>query len=181
MHVEALQVLPTVLDALQVRAPILVGHSDGGSIALLHAGGVVPPVRGVVVMAPHLFVEDVALDGIRRTVAAYRTTDLRTRLARFHDDVDGVFAGWSDIWLHPDFRAWNIEEYLSSIPCPVMALQGEDDEYGSFDQIDRIARQAKDVDRVKLADCRHSPHKDQPAAVIEAVAGFVDRILDRQQ
>lgn len=178
MHVEALQVLPAVLDALQVRAPILVGHSDGGSIALLHAGGVVPPVRGVVVMAPHLFVEDVALDGIRRTVAAYRTTDLRTRLARFHDDVDGVFAGWSDIWLHPDFRAWNIEAFVSAITGPILAIQGEDDEYATMEQIDRIARLAADVELVKLADCRHSPHKDQPTAVIEAIAGFVARLLD---
>lgn len=178
MHVEALQILPAVLDALQLRAPILVGHSDGGSIALIHAGGTPAPVRGVVVMAPHLYVEDVALEGIRRTVDAYRTTDLRARLARFHADVDGVFAGWSDIWLHPDFRDWNIEAFVSAIPCPVMAIQGEDDEYATMDQIDRIARLAPDVDLVKLADCRHSPHKDQADAVVEAIAGFVARLLD---
>jgi len=99
-------------------------------------------------------------------------------LAKHHADVDAAFWGWNDIWLHPDFRAWNIEEYVPRILCPVLALQGEDDEYGTMAQIERIAAQAPDVELVKLADCRHSPHKDQPAAVIDAVGEFVSRILE---
>ena len=105
-------------------------------------------------------------------------TDLIQRLGRYHADAATVFEAWQRIWLSPEFRAWNIEEYLPRIACPVMAIQGEDDEYGTLDQIDRIAGQARDVDLVKLADCRHSPHKDQPAAVIDAVVGFVARVLD---
>jgi pimeloyl-ACP methyl ester carboxylesterase len=132
-------------------------------------------------MAPHVLVEDVTLKGIRDALELAARSDLLQRLGRHHADAGAVFKAWHQIWLSLAFRSWNIEEYLPSIPCPVMALQGEDDEYGSFDQIDRIARQAKDVDRVKLADCRHSPHKDQTAAVIDAVTGFVARILDSRE
>jgi pimeloyl-ACP methyl ester carboxylesterase len=107
---------------------------------------------------------------------AYETTDLRSRLARHHADVDSAFLGWNRIWLHPDFRAWNIESYLSSIACPVLAIQGEDDEYGTMEQMRRIGAQVRDVELLALEDCRHSPHKDQPGAVIEAITRFVDRI-----
>lgn len=175
MHHEALDVLPALLDALNVDRPFLFGHSDGGSISLIHAGGAGRALSGVVVLAPHVFVEDVALVNIRHAGEAYRLGDLRSRLARHHADVDSAFHGWNDIWLHPDFRDWNIERYLPAIACPVLAIQGEDDEYGTMAQLDRIAAGAKDVDLVKLADCRHSPHKDQPDAVIDAVTGFVAR------
>jgi pimeloyl-ACP methyl ester carboxylesterase len=178
MHDEALVTLPALLDALGVDAPFLFGHSDGASIALIHAGGAHRPLAGIIVMAPHVLVEDVSVTSIEQAKVAYERTDLRSRLGRYHTDVDSAFRGWNDIWLHPDFRAWNIEEYLPTIACPVMAIQGEDDEYGTMDQIERIARGAPDVDLVRLADCRHSPHKDQPEAVIDAVAGFVSRILD---
>jgi pimeloyl-ACP methyl ester carboxylesterase len=178
MHDEALTALPALLDALGVEAPFLFGHSDGGSIALIHAGGAHRPLAGIIVMAPHVLVEEVSVTSIEQAKVAYKTTDLKNRLGRYHADVDSAFWGWNDIWLHPEFRHWNIEEYLPTIACPVMAIQGEDDEYGTMDQIERIARGARDVDLVKLADCRHSPHKDQPEAVIEAVAGFVTRILD---
>jgi pimeloyl-ACP methyl ester carboxylesterase len=178
MHDEALVALPALLDALGVDAPFLFGHSDGGSIALIHAGGAGRPLAGIIVMAPHVLVEEVSVTSIEQAKVAYRNTDLKSRLGRYHADVDSTFRGWNDIWLHPEFRNWNIEEYLPTIACPVMAIQGEDDEYGTMDQIERIARGAPDVDLVKLADCRHSPHKDQPEAVIEAVAGFVARILD---
>lgn len=178
MHDEALVTLPALLDALGVEAPFLFGHSDGGSIALIHAGGAHRPLAGIIVMAPHVLVEEVSVTSIEQAKLAYRDTDLKSRLGRYHADVDSAFWGWNDIWLHPEFRHWNIEEYLPTIACPVMAIQGEDDEYGTMDQIERIGRGAQDVDLVKLADCRHSPHRDQPEAVIEAVAGFVTRILD---
>ncbi|WP_407279160.1 alpha/beta hydrolase [Aromatoleum evansii] len=178
MHDEGLKVLPALLDALQLDRPILLGHSDGGSIALICAGGTATPLSGVILMAPHVLVEDISVKSIAQAKLAWQSTDLPARLGKYHHDVEAAFWGWNDIWLHPDFRAWNIEEYLPKVACPVLAIQGEDDEYGTMDQIDRIAAQARDVDLVKLADCRHSPHKDQPAAVIEAVGEFVNRILD---
>ncbi|WP_374477243.1 alpha/beta fold hydrolase [Zoogloea sp.] len=179
MHEEALETLPALLDALDVEKPFLFGHSDGGSISLIHAGGAGRDLTGVIVMAPHVFVEEVALVNIRVADEAYRMGDLRSRLARHHGDVDSAFRGWNDIWLHPEFRDWNIEGYLPTIPCPVLAIQGEDDEYGTMEQLERIARGARDVELVKLADCRHSPHKDQPEAVIAAVTGFVADLLAR--
>jgi pimeloyl-ACP methyl ester carboxylesterase len=178
MHDEGLTVLPAVLDALEIARPILFGHSDGGSIALICAGGTATQLSGVIAMAPHVMVEDISVTSIAQAKLAWQTTDLPARLGKHHADVDAAFQGWNDIWLHPDFRAWNIEEYLPRIDCPVLAIQGEDDEYGTMAQIDRIAAQARDVELVKLADCRHSPHKDQPEAVIAAVGEFIARILD---
>ena len=176
MHDEALIVLPQLLDALAIDEPVLFGHSDGGSIALIHAAASGRPVAGLALMAPHLFVEDIAVASIAAAGDAWRTTDLRARLARYHDDVDAAFTGWNDIWLHPDFRAWNIEDCARALTCPVLAMQGQDDEYGSLDQIRSIARAAPDVEMVELADCRHSPHRDQPDAVLAALARFVDRL-----
>jgi pimeloyl-ACP methyl ester carboxylesterase len=178
MHDEGLTVLPALLDALEIERPILFGHSDGGSIALICAGGTATPLSGVIAMAPHVMVEDLSVTSIAQAKVAWQTTDLPARLGKHHADVEAAFWGWNDIWLHPDFRAWNIEEYLPHIDCPVLAIQGEDDEYGTMAQIDRIAVQARDVELVKLADCRHSPHKDQPEAVIAAVGEFIARILD---
>jgi pimeloyl-ACP methyl ester carboxylesterase len=180
MHDEALVVLPSLIDALKLERPFLFGHSDGGSIALIHAGAARQELSGVIAMAPHVLVEDVSVASIAAAKATYETTDLRERLARYHQNVDSAFWGWNDIWLHPDFRTWNIEAYLPAISCPLLAIQGEDDEYGSMAQVNLIAQGAPDVDLVKLADCRHSPHKDQPEAVIAAVADFVARILDAQ-
>lgn len=176
MHDEGLAVLPALLAELDLERPILFGHSDGGSIALICAGGTDTPLAGVIAMAPHVLVEDISVSSIAQAKVAWATTDLPARLGKYHHDVEAVFRGWNDIWLHPDFRAWNIEEYLPRIAVPVMAIQGEDDEYGTMDQIERIAAQAKDVELVKLADCRHSPHKDQPQAVIDAVVEFVERM-----
>lgn len=178
MHDEALKALPELLDKLAIDSPILFGHSDGASIALIHAGGCPRPVSGVVAMAPHVMVENVSVDSIAAAKVAYGSTDLPKRLGRYHDDVDGAFWGWNRIWLHPDFRAWNIEDCVTPITVPVLAIQGEDDEYGTMEQIERIARLGRDVELVKLADCRHSPHKDQPEAVIAAVSEFVARLLD---
>ena len=176
MHEEALQALPELLDKLGIERPILFGHSDGASIALIHAGGAQRPLAGVVVMAPHVMVEDITIRSIEAAREAYATTDLREKLARYHADVDSAFRGWNDIWLDPAFREWNIEEYLPRIRCPVLAIQGEDDEYGTMEQLERIRRAVPDVELLKLADCRHSPHRDQPQAVIDALVRFVARI-----
>jgi pimeloyl-ACP methyl ester carboxylesterase len=176
MHDEALMALPELLDKLEVQRPILFGHSDGGSIALIHAGGSGRPVAGVIAMAPHVVIEDISIKSIMAAKQTYESTDLKIRLSRYHAHPDSAFWGWNDIWLRPEFRNWNIEEFLPSIMCPILAIQGEDDEYGTMQQIDLIARFASDVDLLKLTDCRHSPHLDQPEAVIEAAIRFVDRI-----
>lgn len=178
MHDEGLVVLPALLAGLGLERPILFGHSDGGSIALICAGGTATPLTGLILMAPHVMVEDLSVASIAQAEVAWQNTDLRQRLGKYHADVEAAFRGWNDIWLHPDFRAWNIEETLAAIRCPVLAIQGEDDEYGTMAQIERIAAQVADVDLVKLADCRHSPHKDQPEAVLAAVSAFVTRLLD---
>src|SRR5260370_22884898 len=158
MHVEALETLPALRAALAIADPILVGQSDGASIALIHAGAGRWPVRGLILEAPHVFVEDVPVASIAAAKEAYRTTDLRPRLARYHGDVDGAFRGWNDIWLNPAFRAWSVEEYLSGIACPALAIQGADDEYGTLAQLAAIERGVKGaVERLVLANCRHSP------------------------
>jgi pimeloyl-ACP methyl ester carboxylesterase len=176
MHREALESLPELLANLEVRDPVLVGHSDGGSIALIHAA-VHRGVAGVVAMAPHVFVEDVSVASIAEAKTAFQTTDLPQKLGRYHADAGKTFWGWNDIWLHPDFRAWNIEECLPKISCPVLAIQGFDDEYGTMAQLEAIARQAGGpVELLRLANCRHSPHRDQPAVVIEAMSRFIDRL-----
>jgi pimeloyl-ACP methyl ester carboxylesterase len=137
MHEQAFEVLPPLFAALRIERPWLFGHSDGGSIALLYASRC--PVGGLVVLAPHIFTEDMGLASIAAARTAYETTDLRQRLARYHADVDSAFRGWNDVWLDPAFRAWNIEAALDAIDCPVLAVQGEDDEYGTLEQIRGIA------------------------------------------
>jgi pimeloyl-ACP methyl ester carboxylesterase len=176
MHDEALVVLPELLDRLAIARPILVGHSDGGSIALIHAGSGVRPVAGVVTLAAHVLVEEISVTSIAAAKTAYEATDLRAKLARYHADVDSAFWGWNRIWLAPGFRAWNIEDCLPRIACPVLAIQGEDDEYGTMEQMRRIGAQVPDVELLALQDCRHSAHRDQPEAVVEAIVRFVDRV-----
>ena len=177
MHDEALVALPELLDKLGIDRPVLVGHSDGGSIALIHAGGAGRNVAGLILMAPHVFVEDISIASIAQAKVAFETTDLGQKLGKYHRDPVKTFRGWNDIWLHPDFRSWNIEDCLPHIRCPILAIQGEDDEYGTMAQIEAIAAQATgspDVELLKLADCRHSPHRDQTAAVIDAIGRFTD-------
>ena len=176
MHSEALVALPELLDTLAIDRPILVGHSDGGSIALIFAGAGERPASGVVTLAAHVMVEDISVASIAAAKTAYATTDLRARLAHYHADADSAFLGWNRIWLAPEFRAWNIEEYLPRIACPVLAIQGEDDEYGTKEQMRRIGAQVRDVELLALQDCRHSAHRDQPQAVIDAITHFVDRV-----
>ena len=179
MHEEALETLPALRGALGIADPILVGHSDGASIALIHAGAGRWPMRGLILEAPHVFVEDVSIASIAAAREAYATTDLRARLARYHDDVDGAFRGWNDIWLDPAFRRWNIESYLSAIDCPTLVIQGEDDEYGTTAQLDAIAAKiGGPAETLLLPDCKHSPHRDQPEATLAAMARFVARAAE---
>ncbi|HZL59705.1 MAG TPA: alpha/beta hydrolase [Stellaceae bacterium] len=177
MHREALEDLPALRQALGLNNPILVGHSDGASIALIHAGAGKWPVRALIVEAPHVFVEDISIKGIRDAKIAYDGGELKRRLARYHDDVEDTFRGWNDVWLSPEFRGWNIEEYLAGIACPILALQGRDDEYGTLAQLDAVGNQVKSsFERLVLPNSRHSPHRDQERAVLEAMARFIARV-----
>jgi pimeloyl-ACP methyl ester carboxylesterase len=174
MHEEALKVLPRLLDALGVERPLLVGHSDGGSISLIHAASSGRPVHGLVLMAPHVFVEPVCTASIAKVRESYLTTDLKQRLAKYHAHVDDAFLGWADTWLLPEFEAWSIEDLVPSITQPMLLIQGLDDEYGTLKQLDRIeARARAPVQRLELASCGHSPHRDQEAAVLDAIVSFV--------
>jgi pimeloyl-ACP methyl ester carboxylesterase len=173
MHRQANEVLPALLAALGIERPWLLGHSDGGSIALLHAASFPENLRGVIVVAPHIFVEDISVASIRIARDAYLSQGLRERLARYHADVDSAFWGWNDIWLDPAFRDWNIEAELGRIRCPVLAAQGEDDEYGTLEQIYGIARKAPQTKILVLPQCGHSPHRDRPEALIQEAGNFI--------
>jgi pimeloyl-ACP methyl ester carboxylesterase len=174
MHSQAYELLPALRGALRIEQPAwLLGHSDGGSIALLHGAQHPEAVAGLVLMAPHLFVEDLSVSSIERTRELFRTTELAQRLARHHDDVGSAFWGWNDIWLDPAFRSWNIEAEVARIRCPVLAIQGIDDEYGTLEQIHRIRRQLPAAQLLELPDCGHSPHRDQPERVLAATVDFV--------
>ena len=180
MHDEALIALPQLLESLGVKNPILLGHSDGASISLIHAGAG-RPVRGVIVEAPHVFVEEHGGHGIRAAGEAFRTTDLPQKLAKHHRDAAKTFYGWYDVWMSGEFPKWNIEASLSGIRCPVMAIQGEDDAYGTMAQLERIARQVSGpCELVELADCAHTPHKEQPEKTLAAVTRFINQILGKE-
>ena len=169
-HEEALDVLPELLLALDAPEPILVGHSDGGSIALIHAA--YHRVTGLVLLAPHVFVEKITLAAIRRTREAYLRDGLRERMARHHDDPDAAFWGWCDVWLDPEFPEWSIEEEARRLRAPALLIQGADDPYGTLDQLDRIeARATGRVERLVVPG-GHSPHLEQPEAVVARVARF---------
>jgi pimeloyl-ACP methyl ester carboxylesterase len=173
MHDEGLIVLPALLDRARVERALFLGHSDGASIALIFGGTYPERVRGMVLLAPHVFVEDRSLEGITAIAQSYREGPLRERLARHHRDVDRTFFGWNDIWLDGSFRDWNIEEYLPSIAAPVIMMQGRNDEYGTMAQLDAIERGLRvRADRIELDDCGHSPQRDRPEAVESVVAAF---------
>lgn len=175
MHDEALNVLPAVIERFKLQEVILFGHSDGASIAIIYAGAQRGSVRGLVLEAPHVFVEPICVESIQRIAKAHETTDLHKRLARYHgDNTDTMFRTWTDVWLRPEFLRWNIEEYLPAITSPVLIVQGEDDEYGTVRQVDAIVTQVTGpASSLVLPRCGHSPHSDQPDKVLEAVSRFV--------
>jgi pimeloyl-ACP methyl ester carboxylesterase len=179
MHRQAHDVLPAFLDVLEIDAAErdrmwLVGHSDGGSIALLYAAAFPKALSGVIVVAPHVIVEQKSVDAIAEAKVAYETSDFREKLARYHDDVDSAFYGWNDIWLNPDFRRWDITGVLASIECPLLALQGYDDEYGTMAQIDLIQQHVGHARLTKLTDCGHSPHRQAGALLNNEIAAFIN-------
>jgi pimeloyl-ACP methyl ester carboxylesterase len=171
MHHEALTVLPRLLEGLGIQNPVLIGHSDGGTIALIHASQ--HPVAACVVMAPHVMVEDISVHAIAQAREAFLQGSLKERLAKFHADVDGAFWQWNDVWLSSEFRGFDIRKEIESMTAPLLAIQGEDDAYGTMAQIDDIAVHVPHAERVKLASCGHSPHRDQPAQVNAAIAQFL--------
>lgn len=171
MHQEAWEVLPALLGALNTPAPILLGHSDGGSIALLHASRF--PVHGCIVMAPHVVVEEISIGAIDQARQAFLGGDLRQRLAAYHADVDAAFWQWNDAWLNPAFRSFDIRSDCRHIAAPVLALQGLDDPYGTLRQIDEIAPTAGHFETEKLAACGHSPHRDRTEYTTERIVRFL--------
>jgi pimeloyl-ACP methyl ester carboxylesterase len=179
MHEEARNVLPKLLDAIGFRRGLLLGHSDGASIAAIYAGSVADHrVRGLVLIAPHFFTEDMGIAEIARARKAYASTDLRERLERWHADVDNAFGGWNDAWLDPAFRAWDITETLAYIRVPILIVQGEDDQYGTQRQIE-VAREECycPVEVALLPGVRHAPHREAPARLLAAVSEFTNRLL----
>ena len=175
---EALDVLPEVLDTIGFQRGILMGHSDGATIAAIYAGSVLDHrVRGLVLMAPHFFTEPMGLAEIARTCNAYASGDLRDRMAKYHRDPENTFRGWNDSWLHPDFAAWNVADVIDYLRIPTLAIQGRDDPYGTLAQIDEVeTRSYAPVDMLVLKDCGHAPHLDHPLAVLDAVAEFSRRL-----
>ena len=180
MTAQARDILPALLDALDIgtlerKRMWVIGHSDGGSIALLYAAIHPAALAGAVVIAPHVFVEDISVESIAQTKQLYETTDLRSKLSRYHADVDSAFYGWNDIWLNPAFRDWRIVDELAGIKQPLLAVQGHDDNYGTMTQIDTIGERVPHAQLAKLDACGHSPHRDAPDALNEAIAAFISR------
>ena len=176
MHDEALQVLPALLQAAEIRDYILFGHSDGASIALIFAGGTdASGLRAMILEAPHVYAETRCLHSIRAAKIAFKKGELRDRLAKYHGaNVNCAFYGWADPWTDPEFEIWDLREYLDRIGVPILLLQGEDDEYGTSDQLTAIEQAVPvEVNSVLLADCGHSPHGDQPAMVLNAASNFI--------
>lgn len=188
LHDEALHALPELLTKLSVENPILLGHSDGASIALIYSGmnGAGPSgvgangaaanrrVRGLIVIAPHVFIEHASVTGVAAAKVAFETTDFAEKLARHHRDTESAFLGWSNIVLNPDFHSWNIEEYVSRIACPVLAVQGVNDEYATLAHLDAISRLTQaPVERLHLSNCGHSPHRERPEELLNAVSAFI--------
>ena len=174
MHHEALVVLPELLRQLDIARPILLGHSDGGTIALLHAAQ--HPVVACIVMAPHVMVEDISVSAIAQATETYQHGPLRQRLAPFHADVDCAFWQWNDAWLNPAFRSYDIRPEIASITAPLLAIQGEDDAYGTLAQIDEIAQQVPHTRLLKLPACGHSPQRDQSEAVVQGIEAFLQSV-----
>jgi len=179
MHREALDILPKLLEAIGFRRGILLGHSDGASIAAIYAGGVQDHrIRAIALMAPHFIVEDISVTSIAEIKTAYETTNLREKLARWHGDVDNAFYGWNGAWLDPAFRAWDISEYLAYIRVPVAIIQGADDQYGTIRQVEIAQEECYcPVDVTMLAGAGHSPHREAAGATLDAISEFANAVL----
>jgi pimeloyl-ACP methyl ester carboxylesterase len=179
MHHEAFEVLPRLLEIFDIHRPVLFGHSDGGSIALIYAGSGLAAPTALVVEAPHVFVEDLTVASIAEARNSYRSSNLRARLGRHHGaNVDILFDSWTDVWLSDEFRDWNIEEYLPRITCPTLVIQGGDDKYGTVKQVDAIrAGVSGTIEALLLDACGHSPHIDRRDAVEAASVGFLERLV----
>jgi pimeloyl-ACP methyl ester carboxylesterase len=179
MHTEALEVLPKLLDQIGFRRGLLLGHSDGASIAAIYAGSHQDHrVEGVAMIAPHFIVEDISVASIAKIKTAYETTELKAKLARWHRDVDNAFYGWNGAWLNPQFRDWDISEYLAYIRVPVAIVQGVDDEYGTMRQV-QIAREECycPVDVTVIPGAGHAPHREAPGATLDAIREFANAVL----
>jgi pimeloyl-ACP methyl ester carboxylesterase len=176
MHHEGEVVLPELLDKLGIARPILLGHSDGGSIALIFAGRYPRRPRALILEAPHIFVEELGVTSITKAKLNYQATELQRKLKRYHEHADATFWGWNDIWLDPQFRSWNIEEYLPAIRCPILCIQGEEDEYGTVRQLEAIKAGAQATQILLLRNCKHSPHRDQPEATLQRIVQFVAEV-----
>jgi pimeloyl-ACP methyl ester carboxylesterase len=183
MHDEADRVLPEILDRFDVERCVIVGHSDGASIALLAAGGAAHTasrIAGLVLLAPHVFVEDVTIDAIEAAREAYLHSHLRRRLARYHDHVDNAFYGWNDVWLSPGFRSWDITDRLATITCPVALVQGRADPYGTTAQLDAIAAGVRGpVDRTVIDGVGHAPHVEAPELTVAATVALIREVATR--
>ena len=182
MHDEALKVLPEILESLKIRDAILFGHSDGGSIALIHAGSEkANKIRALILEAPHVFVEERSIEGIVAAKVDYENGSLRSSLERYHGaNVESTFRGWNDVWLSPDFRSWNIESFLPNIEVPVLLFQGENDEYGTLKQVEAIQHGCGGlVKTVVLPDCGHDPHREFPERVLEDTDTFLNNVLNQ--
>lgn len=178
MHDEAQSVLPALIRALDLSSkPVLLGHSDGASIALISAGMYPEDYRALVIMAPHVMVEEITVKNIAAAKVAFETTDLPQKLARFHDQPESMFWGWNDIWLNRAFLDWNIESYLPNIQVPILAIQGLNDEYGTAVQVNRIVEAAPFAQSCFLADCRHAPHKDQAEEVLNRINTYFSTLI----
>ena len=179
MHEEAIVVLPQIIEQLQIQDAVLFGHSDGGSISLIYAGAINRKVRALVLEAPHVFVEEFGLRSIRKARSDYEQTDLRVKLQRYHgNNVDCAFRGWNDVWLSPDFPDWNIEEYLPQIEVPVLVIQGDEDQYGSWKQVERIEKGCSGrVQSALLESCGHSPHREQQEATLDLTVAFLKGVI----
>jgi pimeloyl-ACP methyl ester carboxylesterase len=176
MHREAQVVLPEILRTARIERPVLLGHSDGASIAMIYAGSFPESPTGLVLEAPHVFVEDITVASIAQARAQYREMDLSQRLARYHANADSLFWGWNNIWLDPHFRAWNIECFLDFIRCPVLVLQGAQDEYGTLKQIEAIEGRIPRASAMVLDKCKHTPHRDRREATLSAISRFLRSI-----
>jgi pimeloyl-ACP methyl ester carboxylesterase len=182
MHDEALTVLPQILKEFRIDKATLFGHSDGGSISLIFAGsGIAKNILGLVLEAPHVFVEPISIESIMKAKQNYEHGSLRASLQKYHgDNVESAFRGWNDVWLNPQFRSWNIESYLPGIKVPALVIQGEEDQYGTLQQVRAIEGSSGGiVESVVISDCRHSPHRDQPKAVLDSVSGFITKYINR--